>query len=305
MIEAIVFGNVTLDVICQTVDEVPRYESVSFDRVVLSPGGCASNVAIGLAALGVSPALVCKIGQDPAAEILKKTWEKFGLSLDYVRVDPSVHTAVSVGLVDHDAQPRFVHTPGANGRLTLEDFPETLFHQDGIKSLHIAGFFVLPGLLDERLLDFLKRAHEKGWFVSLDVVNSKRYWRPEYLFRCLEEIDVFLCNKAEAIKLSGANSVEESAQRLRELGAKCVVIKVGAEGCYLHSDEVVRRVPTRPVTVIDTTGAGDAFAAGFISALVRGKGLEEACLLANECGAGVVQELGTITYWERRRGAEQ
>lgn len=300
MIETVVFGNVTLDVICQTVDEVPRYESVSFDNVVLSPGGCASNVAVGLAAMGVNTALVCKIGQDPAAEILRRTWLNFGIDLDYVQVDPTVHTAVSVGLVDHNAQPRFIHTPGANGRLTIDDFPDQLFRIATIKTLHIAGFFVLPGFLDDRLLGFLKKARRAGWIVTLDVVNSRRYWKPEYLFSCLSEIDIFLCNKIEAERLTGRDNIENAARDLTEAGAKAVVIKAGGEGCYLYSSTRAGMIPTQSVDVIDTTGAGDAFAAGLIAALVKGKDIYEACLQANQCGAKVVQELGTITYWEKK-----
>lgn len=300
MIETVVFGNVTLDVICRTVDDVPRYESVSFDQVVLSPGGCASNVAVGLAALGVKTALVCKVGSDPAAELLKRTWLKFGLDLDYVRVDPGVHTAVSVGLVDHDAQPRFIHTPGANGRLTIADFPDELFRIANIKLLHIAGYFVLPGLLDEQLIGLLRKAHRAGWLVTLDVVNSKRYWKPAYLFSCLSEVDVFLCNKIEAAKLTGVTDISQSAHELRQAGAKTVIIKAGADGCYLLGDHVAEWVPTQSVDVIDTTGAGDAFAAGLIAALARGKDLYQACLQANDCGAKIVQELGTITYWEKQ-----
>ncbi|PWH19448.1 MAG: hypothetical protein DDG59_03000 [Anaerolineae bacterium] len=300
MVAAIVFGNVTLDVICQTVDDVPRYESVSFDRVVLSPGGCASNVAVGLAALGIETVLICKIGTDAAAEILQRTWSKFNLNLDYVRVDPSVHTAVSIGLVDHDFQPRFIHTPGANGRLTIDDFPEELLCNTSIKVMHIAGFFVLPGLLDKRLGEFLRCAHEAGWVVTLDVVNSKRYWRPEFLFPLLSEVDVFLCNRVEAEKLTGEGVIETSAQKLRQLGARAAVIKMGGEGCFLHSDQWIGKVPTETVNVVDTTGAGDAFAAGLISALVKGNNLYEACIQGNACGSKIVQELGTITYWEKQ-----
>ena len=300
MVNAVVFGNVTLDVLCHTVDDVPRYESVSFDRAVLSPGGCASNVAVGLAALGIPTALICKIGTDVAAELIRKTWSKFHLNLEYVKTEASVHTAVSVGLVDHDAQPRFIHTPGANRYLSIDDFPQELFEFADIKVLHIAGFFVLPGFLDERLKDFLKRARQAGWIVTLDVVNSKRYWKPEFLFPCLSEIDIFLCNRNEAMKLTGYGDIEGSAQQLRQSGARTVIIQAGKDGCFLHSDERIAMIPTQSVEVVDTTGAGDAFAAGLIAAIVKGNNLYEACLQGNACGAKVVQELGTISYWEKQ-----
>ena len=71
--EAVVMGNVTIDVLCFWIDEVPRYESIAFERSVVSPGGCGSNVAIGLCALGISAALIGRIGVDPAANLVKDT----------------------------------------------------------------------------------------------------------------------------------------------------------------------------------------------------------------------------------------
>lgn len=67
-----VLGNVTLDVICKPVNEVPRYDSITFDRGIVSPGGCGSNVAIGLAALGIPTTIIACIGSDIAADIIKK-----------------------------------------------------------------------------------------------------------------------------------------------------------------------------------------------------------------------------------------
>ena len=107
--EAVVFGNVTLDALCHPVDDVPRHESISFEQVIVAPGGCGSNVAIGLCALGVDTALVTCIGTDDAAFLVERYWGRVGLDTHFVRRLADVPTAVSVGLVDSDAQPRFVH----------------------------------------------------------------------------------------------------------------------------------------------------------------------------------------------------
>ena len=302
MDKVIVFGNVTLDVICQTVDDVPRYESVSFDHVVLSPGGCASNVAIGLGALGVPTLLICKTGDDPAADILFNKWKQFHLDLSYVKREKDVHTAVSIGLVDHNAQPRFIHTPGANGRLSLADLDFNIFSQGNIGLFHIGGFFVLPGLLDEYLPQALEQIRQHGVSTSLDVVNSKRYWKPEYLFASMPQLDYFLCNRIEANKLTGEDDIQKCAEIFRNAGARNVIIKLGGDGCYVHGETFIGSVPSEKVTVVDTTGAGDAFAAGMLASLAQGATIYEACIKGNESGAKVVQELGTITYWEKHLG---
>ncbi|MEA2008698.1 MAG: carbohydrate kinase family protein, partial [Chloroflexota bacterium] len=76
MIKAAVFGNVTLDIICQTVNDVPRHESIAFERAIVSPGGCASNVALGLAHLGVDVSLIARLGDGDAAALALSHWEK-------------------------------------------------------------------------------------------------------------------------------------------------------------------------------------------------------------------------------------
>ena len=118
--DAIVFGNVTLDIICYPVDDVPRRESISFDDVAVSPGGCGSNTAIGLAALGVPTGIVACTGDDDSADLLFRYWERAGVDTRFVGRTPGSPTGVSVGLIDSGLQPRFVHTSGANAGLTAE-----------------------------------------------------------------------------------------------------------------------------------------------------------------------------------------
>ena len=131
--EAIVFGNITLDVLCYPVEDVPRNESTAFEKGIVSPGGSGSNTAIGLCALEVLTALVGRIGNDEAAWLVKSTWDQTGLDQRYIKRDPDQHTAISVGLVDRSAQPRFIHTPGANANLTIDDLDLTALKTMGAK----------------------------------------------------------------------------------------------------------------------------------------------------------------------------
>lgn len=298
--EAVVFGNVTLDVICRTVNDVPRHESIAFDDVVLSPGGCGSNVAIGLGCLGISTALVCRVGVDDAAEIIRKIWLKFGLDLRYVQQVPNKTTAVSIGLVDSEAQPRFIHTPGANVVLTSSDIDVRQIVAEGARLVHVAGFFVLPGLLDGNLPAQLILAQKEGLTTCLDVVYSPRYWNPECLWPCLPALNIFLCNRKEAEKLTGESQADKAAKVFRNQGAQVVIVKLGEEGCYVDCEKYVGIKKAPKVNVVDTTGAGDAFAAGLIAALLANKGIEQSVEAGNNAGALMVSAPGAIGGWMNR-----
>ncbi|HSF82177.1 MAG TPA: carbohydrate kinase family protein, partial [Anaerolineales bacterium] len=201
--DAVVVGNVTLDIICQTVNDVPRHDSIAFDNVTVSPGGCGSNVAIGLCSLGVSTALVARVGDDAAYEIIKKIWQQVSLDERYVKPMRGETTGVSVGLVDEFAQPRFIHTPGANALLTANDIDSKSISEQGVRYLHIAGYFVLPGLINGDLADLLYTLQGLGVHTSLDVVRSPRMKDPKPLWNCIPFLDVFLCNAFEGERITG------------------------------------------------------------------------------------------------------
>jgi sugar/nucleoside kinase (ribokinase family) len=117
------------------------------------------------------------------------------------------------------------------------------------------------------------------------------------LWEAMPYLDYFLANDHEAFRLTGEKDPQMAAAILRERGAQSVIVKLGAEGCYALSDEFTGEVPAFKVEVVDTTGAGDAFAAGFIAALARGADLKGACEAGNRAGARIVQKLGAIEGW--------
>ncbi len=297
MIDAVVFGNVTLDIICQTVDEVPRHESITFDHAAVSPGGCGSNVALGLRALGVPTALVACIGSDDSAMLVRNYWDRFALDQRFVRIIQDQPTGTSVGLVDSNAQPRFIHTPGANASLTADALDLHAFSSEGARALHIAGYFVLPGILNKALPDALGSARQLGMFTSLDVVRSWRMRDPASLWPCLPHLDLFMCNAHEAWRLTGLDEPSQAGSQLRSRGVDAVVIKLGAQGCWLDCEEFQGQIDAPRVVIIDTTGAGDAFAAGLLNAILQGESLQAACLAGNIAGARMVGALGALGGW--------
>ena len=300
--EAVVIGNVTLDVICKPVDDVPRYDSLAFDDVIVAPGGCGSNVAIGLCALGISTALVGRIGKDDAAHLVSRYWRSAGLDTRYVRRLKEFPTGTSVGLIDTDCQPRFVHTSGANKTLNPNVINIEKYIRDGARSLHIGGFFVLPGLMKGNLDERLRQARMSDLYISLDVVRSIRMADTSLLWSCMPYLNVFLCNLTEAGRLSGENDPFVASQILLSKGPEAVIVKLGENGCVLATKDghVGHIAGVQAERVMDTTGAGDAFAAGLLAALLRGKDIADACQDANRVGARAVENLGAISCWLSR-----
>jgi len=293
-IHALVVGNVTLDVICYPVDDVPRHESIAFERAAVGPGGCASNTAVVLASLGVPTGVAACIGTDDAAHLARRTWQTYGLDTRFVTT-VNAPTAVSVGLVDSAYQPRFIHTSGANAALTPERIHPEAYAAAGARWMHIAGYFVLPGLLTPDLAAVLRRAQTLGLRTSLDVVTSPAMDDPSPLWPLLPHLDVFFCNRHEGERITGETTAEAIAAALVARGVRTAVVKLGAEGCFVHAADFQGVVPPRPVeTVVDTTGAGDAFAAGYIAAALQGAAPPHAAAAGNAAGAQAVTALGAI-----------
>lgn len=295
--DAIVVGNITLDILCYPVDNVPRHDSLSFDQVYVGPGGCGSNVAIGLSALGVNTGLVGWVGDDESAKLLRNFWDIYHLDQRYIKQKSSTQTGVSVGLIDTDYEPRFIHTSGANMQLTPQDIDVGNFLMNGVRWLHVAGYFVLPGLLDENFAFVMQQTREAGIKTSLDVVNSPRMDNVTPLWSCISTVDYFLCNKFEVYRITGESDPHQASLKLRNRGCGSVIIKLGAEGCFINGDGFCGHIPAPTAKSIDTTGAGDAFAAGLIKSLLEGIEIQEAAKRANEAGAKITEKFGATTAW--------
>jgi len=139
--------------------------------------------------------------------------------------------------------------------------------------------------LNNRLQGPLHDAKSRGILTSLDVVQSPKMDQPQFLWPLMPYLDIFLCNAFEACHLSGKNDPIEAARKLRTYGANIVIVKLGAGGCWIESGEFSQLVPGINVEVVDTSGAGDAFAAGYLTRVAQGKNLEEASIFASAVSA--------------------
>ncbi|MBN1548875.1 MAG: carbohydrate kinase family protein, partial [Syntrophaceae bacterium] len=232
-----------------------------------------------------------------AHALIAPTWIRAGVDIRYVTVVEKGEPAVSVGLIDGQGQPRFVHTPGVNRSLIADDLQPAELAEQGARFLHIAGFFALPGLLDGRLPQVLAGAKSLGMTLSLDVINSPRLDTPELLWSCLPHLDYFFCNLREGQRLTCQEETASVAAEIRRRGAGVTIVKLGEKGCWLASEAWQGLVPTEAREAVDTTGAGDAFAAGFIAAVLDGADDRTACVQGHRSAARIVSCRGAVAGW--------
>jgi len=201
--------------------------------------------------------------------------------------------------VDSAGERTFLHLPGANGHLTREELDEDALFSG--RALHVAGALVMPELDGSSTAGILEEAKARGLTTSLDTVwDATGRW--ERLLPSLPHLDLFVPSLAEGSAISREAEPESVAAWLRERGVGTVALKLGAEGCFVASEEFEGFVAAPTVEAIDGTGAGDAFAAGLLYGHLAGWPLERAAALANAAGALAATAVGAV---EGVRGLEE
>ena len=289
-IECLSAGILFADVACAPVERVPNAgELVPTDRMQLSLGGCASNTALDLAKVGVNVGVAGCVGDDPFGRFIADA-----LSVD--RVDTSgIHrvdgegSAASLVINVKGEDRRFISTPAANTRFTVEHIREDWLAE--AKVFYIGGFFMMPELETEALVQTFRKLRERGAKTILDVVlyGDTDYWGR--LEKILPETDFFMPNDDEAALITGLDNPIAQAERFCEAGAKNVVITCGSEGSYLIGEEGRLKSGIYPTEFVGGTGSGDAFDAGFIAGLLAGEDMAGCLRWGSALGASCVRSI--------------
>lgn len=285
-------GILVADVVGRPLKAVPSPgRLVLVEEMGLHTGGCAINAASALAKLGLPVGVIGKVGADPFGDFLVSTMQSRGIDTQGVKRDPDTGTSATMVMVEPDGERRFVHYIGANARLTLEDVDLELVGEASI--LHIGGSLVLPGIDGHPTAELLRQAHEMGLITFLDTVWDDTGRWMEILEPCLPHIDYFVPSLPEAQALVGLNDPVETAKALIERGCGVVALKMGGEGSLvMNGSGDTMRLPAYDVVVVDATGAGDAFTAGFMAGIWQGWRLDETARFASAVGALCVTGMG-------------
>jgi len=284
-------GNAVMDVLARPVDGLPAPgASQRLEEVALGPGGNGVNTAVALARLGIRVGLAAPVGGDRLGEILRQSLWAEGVDDSNVITVKEARTSVSLVLVESSGERRLLHFRGANAHFSACHLNWDVVK--GARVFHYASAFALPAFDGAPLELALKRAHDLGCLTSVNICwDAQGRWLP-LLQPVLAHTDFILPNREEGQQLTGESEPPAIARRLRRLGAKTVIVKLGAAGCFVESPEGAFTSPGFVVQPVDTTGAGDCFAAAFLAATCRGSSLAEAARFANAAGALATLRMG-------------
>jgi sugar/nucleoside kinase (ribokinase family) len=283
----VVLGDVMVDVVARLSGPVaPGSDSEA--SVTFGGGGSAANVAAWLAFAGCRAVFVGRVGDDERGVSAAAELRAAGVDAR-VRVDDSLPTGTCVVLVAPSGERSMLPDPGANRSLSPEDLPDSLLVPGD--HLHVAGYSLLRAGPRAAALSAISRAAAAGMSVSVDP-SSAALLSPSFL-DLLEGVELLLPNAEEAVALTGSADLGAAAHALATRFAE-VVVKLGAEGALWTdgSDDVRAPAAPLPGAPIDTTGAGDAFAAGLLTARLGGAAPAEALAAACELAAQAVVALG-------------
>ena len=290
-------GILVADVMVSGINGMPnKGELARVDTVTIHNGGNAMTAAINLTKLGVETRMVGKVGGDLFGEFLEKRLNDHGVDTRGLAKDDNTNSSVSIVLLDNGGERSFLHTVGTNGTFSESDIDYSII--DECDLVFLTGTYLMDTFDGQETALFLKKCKEMGKTTFLDVCwDAKGRWA-EVLDVAMPYIDFFMPSIDEAVNIAGCESLEEMADTFMAKGVKNVVIKTGKTGSYMRlaGEKSGKTFPSlKGVTAVDTTGAGDSFCSGFLSAFARDLSPEECIKIANTTGAMCVTAKGATT----------
>lgn len=285
--DVLVYGPLFCDLIFSDLPSMPVLGTEIYARDFAVAVGGSAIVAAALHRLGLRVGLIAELGNDPMSGLMKLLLNDLGLDLRLIREHAHPLPQVTVAL-------SFPHERAFVTRFEQPDTPPDLaavLRDNPAKHLHISSFLAAFETLDAPLL-----AHEAGMTVSMDPGWDEAALRDPRLHRMLREVDIFLPNRAEATWMAERDTPSEAlAQIAKMMPDGLIVMKDGANGAVAYGYDTYERAPVLSVTPIDTTGAGDAFDAGFLYAFAQKMPLAQCLRYGGVCGALATTALGGAT----------
>lgn len=279
------FGALNLDKIYR-VDKIPKADEEGFVRdLQLFPGGSAANTVVGLSRLGIKSAYIGKVGDDAEGRILLEDLEREGVKTDAV-IRAKGRSGTAIIFVDDAGNRAILVDPGVNDTIRYEEID--LEFATRFSLIHLTSFICKNGF---ESFNSQKKIVKEFELVSFDPGLPYAERGKDEMEEILKETAIFLPNRMEIEKMFGVN-YRVAAEECISMGIEIVAVKLGKEGCWIKSRSKEIQIPARNVNVVDTTGAGDAFNAGFLYGYLRGKDLEICGKLGNYVASLCIQHVG-------------
>jgi sugar/nucleoside kinase (ribokinase family) len=287
MFDILVAGEINPDLILSG-DVEPAFGQVEklVNNAELTIGSSSAIFACGAARLGLKVAFIGKCGDDTFGRFMLEQMQLHQVEVGNVIVVGGECTGLSV-ILNRGIDRAILTHPGLVAALRTEDIPDELLCQ--ARHIHVASYF-LQTALQPGLPQLFERAQRLGLTTSLDTnFDPSGQWMG--FDELLAVTNVFLPNETEAKSLAGTQTVDLAAERLKSK-VETLAIKLGAQGALGIRGDCSHKVPSIPVKVVDTVGAGDSFDAGFLYGYLQGWTLEKMLRLGVVCGALSTQKAG-------------
>jgi len=314
MPEAVALGELLIDFVSIDKD-VSLTDLPSFAGAA---GGAPANVAVGLARLGVGAGFVGKVGQDPFGEFLRRTLDRAGVDVEFLRMDPGARTTLAFVATRSDGQKDicFYRNPGADMLLAAEEVNGD--YLQSARLLHFGSVSLSRSPAREATIHAALLARRAGLLVSYDPNWRPTLWQDEReangrIWEGMSFAHIVHCAEEEWDFITGTGDLEGGARRVLDAGPGLVVVTLGERGCYYDDGESRGEVSGFEVEVIDSLGAGDAFVAAMLSQLIYGPRnrrlsdaqLREVMTYANAAGALTCTRRGVIPALPTARDVER
>lgn len=287
-----VIGLYILDVLGRPVDAIPQGGNVEFiDEIRLTVAGTAGGTVIDLAKLGLSCLAVGAVGDDEKADFVLATLQRFGVDTAQMQRLEGVPTSATILNVRRNGDRPALHQRGASDHFDV--LPETLDTVLAPAIIHLGGTGLLATLDGEPSARLLAEAKRRGRTTTFDLLGANER-TIDLLSPLFPHIDYFMPSIDEAMTISKTGSVEEAGRFFLDRGVRQCVFTLGGDGvCFMDRKGEMVRQPAFQIEVVDTTGCGDAFDAGFIAALHHKMDLKTALNFAQAAAALVATGLGS------------
>ncbi len=283
-LDVICFGALNMDKLYR-VNRIAKEEEES---VIIgfkeSPGGSAANTAVGLARLGIKTGYIGKVSNDREGRLLLDNFKMEGVDTRGIMVSKEGRSGVVIGFVDVKGERALYVSPSVNDTIEFKEID--LEYARSAKILHLTSFEDKPFKAQQTLVKTLPKIE-----VSLDPGELYARKGLTTLKPLIKRSFVVLLNENEIKLLTGEN-YREGAKTLVNEGVSIVAAKLGKRGCYVTDGKETHLIEPYKVKVVDTTGAGDAFCAGFLYGLIKNKSLHECGRLGNFVSSRCIREAG-------------
>jgi sugar/nucleoside kinase (ribokinase family) len=285
----IVIGELNVDIVATGIRSVPTMGAEVLARGCETTLGSASAIfAAGVAKLGHAVTFVSQVGKDSFGDFCMQALQEAGVSVRNVSQKANLKTGVTLALSGaHDRA--LITYPGAIASLTGEQLNMSLIR--GHQHIHLTSYYLQQGLA-RSFAGIFRKAKEQGLTTSFDPNSDPAdRWRSNRINEVLSHTDVLFVNRNEALRLTGNANVHSALRGLGQM-VSCAVIKLGRRGAMAFQNNKVFVDSSFRIKALDTTGSGDSFDAGFISAYLSKKPLVECLRVGNACGALTALQAG-------------